>query len=301
VLLVWLFAGCAREQDLWPITRQVCGLEEDQTLDWELLLPADGALNGLVLPPDCAEALVIDLGGDPAEIAAIFSNEPDLTSLLEADRLQEIPPTGLAEIVRGLYWLLGSDLGPLDALEEGPHVSGHWVSEYQQLAHALELPEDVPLSRVLYDHVTSRYTHLEMLSDKAPDVAIAGTAWWSRSLFVSGEIEPDAWSYDRYHPISAMGVLVHEVAHTKFGGQSHKLECEVGDVVGRFCDADLDGPFGAEFAALWAQAQAATAERGCLDESAASEAAAFAQELIRTDKGQHVLIPLPEPQLSPCE
>jgi hypothetical protein len=300
LFLLWI-TGCARELDLWPATREVCGLERGETLDWELLRPAeDGGLNGLVLPPDCAEALVFDLGGDPDELVA-FSDQPDLASLLEADRLQEIAPTGLAEIVRGMYWLLGSDLGPLDQLEAGPYVSQRWVSEYRDLADKLDLPEHTPLSRVLYDHVTSRYSHLELLSEDAPEIAIAGTAWWSRSLFVSGEIAADSWSYDRHHPIAAMGVLVHEVAHTDFGGQSHKVECEVGGIVGRFCDADLDGAFGAEFAALWAQAAAATSERGCLDESAASEAASFAERLVLVDKGQHVLMARPEQQLLPCE
>ena len=303
VLFLQITAGCHDPSDPWSTTRTACGLDEGDRLPWEALLPAtDGGFNGVVVPESCADLLAWDLGGDPADLVAQISDAPDLATLLELERLERLPLTGLGALVRGAWWLLASDLGTVEDFQhiDSPYVSEHWRGEYGRLADRAGLYGRSPMSQVLYNHVADSFDRMVFLPEDAPVQAGAGNPRMSSTLQIPRVIDRSIpWTEDRTHPLGELMTLVHEAAHASYRGNNH-VDCRPpteGSV--RACDKDLHGAHGAGQTAAWAQVAAALQGRDCVDDSPAGQLAAYGERIVQ-DARSFLWIPVPDPVLAPC-
>jgi hypothetical protein len=289
-LLLPLLGACAGD-DAWTVTRGVCGFAEGEVLPWS---DSAGAGEALRIDTACGEAILADMGADVDALLAEAGAQGDLGDHLAAssgDRLAD----GMVVLIWGLYWLLASDYGTVGGLEVGPYVDERWADEWGAAAAALGLDDTAPLSRVLYDLSAEGIEDIVFLPTNASDEAGGGLEWTEGRYHVPREGRLN-------YVMGAAGAVVHETAHARSGGLPH-VECgENVTFVGPYCDAALDGSYGAGFAAMWAQTGAATGGAGCVsgEDALADNHALRTEEELRVYWSASVMAALPESQLDGC-
>ncbi len=302
VALVGL-VGLTACADPWEEARSACDL--DEPLPWDAPMAAADGLNGLSVSTTCGETLLGQLGGDAGALLRDIDADPDLGTHIEAVRTNARPTDGVTTVVWGLLWLAGADYGAIGDLEVGPYVSQAWLDRANAGAERLGLSPEDPLAHVLYDDVVTRTAGISFLPDDAPFNAPMGMrSWPSDSLHVSRALDHDvAWVIDPWIPDSVASGLYHEAWHANLDGLHH-VDCEApAREEGRNCDADLDGPYGAAFLALWAEATAARDGATCIPRewSIEDEIAARAELEIRVTWPEMLMTELPGEPLGYCE
>ncbi|MDP2305122.1 MAG: hypothetical protein Q8P18_03765 [Pseudomonadota bacterium] len=296
-LLMMFLTACA--PDPWTTARATCGFDEGETVEWAVVLPTDGARNGLSVDGDCAAQLLRDVHGDPDVLLTAFDGGADLGAYVGAARFAEEPMDGLPVAIWGLYWLAGADFGAVGALDEGPYVDAKWVAVVGDAAAARGLDEGAPLAQVLYDLVATRIRGLDVLP---PDFLLASAGLGSSDdvLYLPRSIDPDfPYAEDPYAASGAAWVIAHESDHALEPYVPH-VDC--GSWPEPACDMDLTGAHGFEVAMMWAQATALLDGAPCLDASDSDHV--FASEVEASIQGridQFVLIDLPERVLVSCD
>lgn len=300
-MFVMLMLGC-RPPDAWTPVRTACGL--DAPLDWALIMPGpDGERHGLVLPDGCAEALLGDVDAKTQDLLDDLDVSTSIDEHVEAARTGIEPLDGLVVLAWGLYWLAGGDYGAVGDLQSGDYVDPVWVEDFNHLAAEQGLGGEAPLSQVLYNDVSRRISGVKWLPEGAPTDVEMGVRPATRHLFIERPEHmamTSVWPRDYYSPNETAAGLVHESVHARFAPHRH-VECaSPAEAEGRYCDADLTGAYGAEFAARWAEITAATSGGGCFSSDAGGYVAAVDVGTVQFGWSQTVMLPVPD-DLPDCD
>lgn len=283
-------------RDAWTPTQETCGLAEP--LELALIKPGDdGERHSLVPPAGCADALLADLSADSLAMLDDLGVAGTLDEHVEDVRTGATPLDGLAVLVWGMYWLAGADLGAVGDLEESEYADPVWVEDFNRLAREQKLDGQAPLAQVLYNEVSRRVAGVGWFPDDAPEDAGAGMQQGTHKLHVPRpeQITQDAlWPTDSYSPDGTAWGLVHESVHARLDGRRH-IECaSPAFEVGRFCDADLSGAYGAAFTVAWAQVAAGMGGAGCIPWDEAGDVVYVDLTTVGAVWSAMVLEPLPE-------
>ncbi len=260
--------GCAAppSDGAWTAARDACGLGAGETYPFDRLLPpGDGSLHGLSLPAGCADRLLRTFGADPDRMMNDLQIEASLDDHVERIRRGEASPDGLATLTWGAAWLLGADLGDVEAIDAGPFSDAAWTDDFRRLADAQGASPNSPLSKVLFVEAAAEIRHVTWFTDDAPDDATMGLFQPGDTLRVPRTFVPEDGSQNVVPSVLAWS-LFHESVHGRPSRFRHVACVAPATTTGRFCDASGDAAYGAEFALAWAEIGAVTASEGCADD-----------------------------------
>lgn len=215
-MLLALLLGCAPEAH-WAATREACGLADGDVAGWPTVDPYESW--PMAYDATCAFAMGDDLGvrwGD-------FPNA-DLPGAMDGDPLERL--------LAGAWMLLAGEFGTVGDLAADPVLPTRFGEELADLAAALEVPDDAPGARILYEYVANAVDAVAYRDEGAEDVdsmASFGRRTGTLRLCDSRMYREATW----------LGAVVHEA--------SHHLDRPHVDCDGQTgMDADWEGAFGVE-------------------------------------------------------
>lgn len=302
VALGLLAAGCAATptDEPWTAARAACGLGADQTFPFEFLLPpGDGSLHGLSLPPGCPDTLLRTFGADPERMMRDLRIEQSLDEHVELVRQGDTAPDGIVTLTWGAAWLLGADLGRVDAIDAGPFSDVTWTDDLRRLAEAQGASPDSPLSKVLFVEAAAEIRHVRWLPPDAPDDATMALYQPGDTLRVPRTFVAEDGS-QRVVPSVLAWSLFHESVHGRPSRFRHVPCLAPASATGRVCDESGDAAYGAGFAVAWAEVRAATGPDGCAEGGLEWLVNADLNAMIESWE-KHIIAPVPAHHTPSCE
>ncbi len=127
--------GTACEQpsvdEQWFEARAACEVQPDALYPATVIIPeTDGVLHQLTLPDGCANILLDVVHADAEQLLRQEGAHDSLDEHVERVRLGQTAVDGVAELVWGLAWIVGSDFGSLDEVQAGPFSDADWVEDH---------------------------------------------------------------------------------------------------------------------------------------------------------------------------